>query len=142
MFGNSDSLVRDNVWDGYYFTYDEKPNGLGGYHSVNLTLRNDATGLRKKITDRYGNFIDFPGVVEGPWRNDLTGFFCERIDFVFRFNRPSAPDRLLDFEWMVQPDGWYYADSDGFGAEKDKEIILTAGMDRNGRFVTPFCAAE
>ena len=138
MSASDTHTVTKKIWDGYYFTYREEPNWFGGYHSVDLTLRNDETGLCRRITDRDGNFIDFPGVEEGPWRSELRGIFHAQINFVFSFRRPAVPDRLLDFEWMVQPDGWYYADSDGFGAEKDEEILLTAGMDRTGRFVTPF----
>ena len=40
--------------------------------------------------------------------------------------------------WELQPDGRYWDDDDGFGAEHDSELILCADMDKNGDFVTPF----
>lgn len=138
MYDSNTHLVTDKIWDGFYFTYREERNGFGGYHSVDLTLRNDETGLSRKITDDDGNFTDFPGVEEGPWRGKVKCIFREKINFVFSFRKPADPDLLLEFRWMVQPDGRYFGDDDGFGMEDDDEIVLTAGMDRTGRFVTPF----
>ena len=39
---------------------------------------------------------------------------------------------------MYQPDGRYFEDDDGFGAEKCEEIILYAYLNEKGRVVTPF----
>lgn len=126
------------VYEGYYFSYDFVSNGWGGYHPVNLTFNHDEKGLHKQITDGTGWFLDFPGVVEGPWRQDLEHPFREQIEFVFNTGRPSDESDLLNFYWTVQPDGRYYADEDGFGMEDDEEIVLVTGMDRQGRFTGPF----
>lgn len=128
------------VFEGYYFSYQNLPNGWGGYHPVNLTFNHDEKGLHKQITSEDGTFLEFPGVVEGSWRQDLVHTFREQIEFVFSYNRPSNEKDLLDFCWMVQPDGRYYADEDGFGMENDEEIVLVAGLDRQGRFTGPFHA--
>ena len=45
---------------------------------------------------------------------------------------------MAEFFWMVQPDGRYWEDEDGFGAEKNIEITLLAKFDKNGKFVTKF----
>ena len=50
---------------------------------------------------------------------------------------PFENDRAL-FEWMYQPDGWYFADSWGLGREDQEEVILYAYMDKKGRIITSF----
>ena len=133
-------LAKTEVFEGYYFSYQNVPNGYGGYHPVNLTFNHDKKGLHKQITSEDGTFLEFPGVVEGSWRQNLSHTFREKIEFVFRCRRPSNENDLLDFCWMVQPDGRYYADDDGFGMEDDVEIELVPGFDRQGRFTGPFHA--
>ncbi len=129
-------LEREDVGNGYYFTYKQKANGLGGYYSSNVEFHNDQTGLHKKITDRYGVFFDFPGVVYGDWCKKLKFAFHEEINFVFRAY--YCEDGRVKFLWMVQPDGRYYADDDGFGMENDEEIMLFSYLDSNGNFTQPF----
>ena len=131
-------LEVTRVYEGYYFSYRTVPNGWGGYHPVNLTFNHDEKGLQKPISSGNGTFLEFPGVVEGSWRKYLEHPFREQIEFVFNTGRPSSENELLTFYWMVQPDGRYYADEDGFGMEDDEEIVLVTGMDRQGRFTGPF----
>lgn len=122
--------------EGFYYTYDEKPNGCGGYHDVNITLRRrDEPLFRVRITDGSGTFVRFPGVVEGKWRDDLTRPFRPRCDF--RNGIEGFKDGRARFYWMVQPDGRYWGD-DGFGMEPDVEIVLVAELDEKGRFTGPF----
>ncbi len=135
---DDDTLETINVYEDYYFAYHFVPNGWGGYHPVNLTFNHDAKGIHRKLSDGRGVFLDFPGVVEGGWRNSLSHPFREQMEFVFHTGRPSNENDLLNFYWTVQPDGRYYADEDGFGMEDDEEIVLVAGMDREGRFTGPF----
>lgn len=40
--------------------------------------------------------------------------------------------------WMLQPDGCYYADSDGYGIEDDYEVNFRARIDRAGNIVAKF----
>lgn len=103
-----------------------------------MTFYHDEKGLHKQITSENGTFIEFPGVVESSWRQSLAHTLREQIEFVFSYSRPSNEDALLDFRWMVQPDGWYYADDDGFGMENDEEIVLVTGLDRQGSFTGLF----
>ncbi|MBQ7219824.1 MAG: hypothetical protein IJS28_02475 [Synergistaceae bacterium] len=126
----------DEVGDGYYFSYKSKPNGYGGYHPVSMFLNHDGLRFRKRITNWWGYFSNFPGVITGSWVNDLVHPFRKKMDFTYSFN--PFKDGLLQFFWMVQPDGRYYADDDGFGMEHDAEIILMSYMDTNGYFVRPF----
>jgi hypothetical protein len=41
-------------------------------------------------------------------------------------------------EWMIYPEGQYFADSDGFGGEDCSEELLGAIIDKNLDFVEPF----
>ncbi|MCD8022031.1 MAG: hypothetical protein LUF30_03325, partial [Lachnospiraceae bacterium] len=59
------------------------------------------------------------------------------VRFTVGYNR-FQEDGLAEFFWMVQPDGRYWADDDGFGMENDMEIMLCAKIDKTGRFITPF----
>lgn len=129
-------LPRMNLGDGYYIQYNEVANGWGGYHNVSMELYNGEDQLVKRITDRFGYFIDFPGVVHGDWCELLTGGYEERIEFassVYKFKHGFAL-----FSWTLQPDGRYWADEDGFGAEKDDEVRLYSYINKAGEFVTPF----
>jgi len=130
--------VVDETFDGYYFKCHSVCNGFGGYHSVNLTINHDVKGLHRQITDEKGWFLEFPGTRQGAWMRKLAHPFREQIEFTFSAARPSHENDLLDFRWMVQPDGRYYADEYGFGMTKDEEIVLVAGMDREGRFTEQF----
>lgn len=40
--------------------------------------------------------------------------------------------------WTLQPDGCYYADSDGFGITDDDEIKIYAYIDKEGHILVPF----
>lgn len=94
-------------------------------------------GIRKMIIDPHGHIQNFPGFVkEEFWvkqvhHNYLKPQVCFRSSFEKR-------DRGWIFLWQLQPDGWYWADEDGFGAENDSEVVLYTYLDRNGDFVAPF----
>lgn len=41
-------------------------------------------------------------------------------------------------KWVVNPDGMYYRDEDGFGMTDDDEINLEGAIDRKGNVVKKF----
>lgn len=45
---------------------------------------------------------------------------------------------VADIHWTLNPDGMYYADSDGYGMTIDDEIELHGFIDRRGRIVGKF----
>lgn len=100
-------------------------------------LVNKSQGIRKKLIDSAGNIQIFPGIIkEEFWvsavsPNYLKPQVCFRSSFEKR-------DNGWIFKWQVQPDGWYWADEDGFGAEDDLEVILYTFVDTCGRFSGPF----
>ena len=53
--------------------------------------------------------------------------------FVHEFKEDKAV-----VEWTICPDGQYFADEDGFGAEDCDELTATAVIDRKGQVLIPF----
>ncbi len=132
---DKNGFLHDDLGGGFSLNYREAKNGRGGYHPVNMQLYRDGDFVRE-LTDRFGQFLDFPGIIHGAWEEDLTGALQPQVDFVAHVSR--FQDGLARFSWMVQPDGFYYADEDSFGAEDDREVWLYALLDETGRFITPF----
>lgn len=56
----------------------------------------------------------------------------------YDFRVYSFKDGLAEVEWIVYPDGRYFADEDGFGAESNPELAATAIIDKHGKLVKPF----
>lgn len=96
-------------------------------------------GDRKKtIVDETGHFVHFPGVIHGDWEKKIAvGVNLENPRICFRTDFATEGDGYRCY-WELQPDGRYWEDDDGFGAEHDLELVLCADMDKNGDFVTPF----
>lgn len=94
-------------------------------------------GIRKKIVDKQGNIIGFPGIKrEDFWikevsPNRLRPQICFRTDFERRNGR-------IIMLWQIQPDGRYWEDDDGFGGSSDEAVTLYAFLDEKGNFDGPF----
>ncbi len=111
-------------------------NGHGG--TAEVVLNDPEHNYQKVIVNHDGFFADFPGIVQGRWTRYLIGEFDfdeGRVCFRTSFEKQGDGYRCL---WEVQPDGRYWADGDGFGAENDSEIILYADLDAGGVFKEPF----
>lgn len=127
---------RNELGNGFYIVYDESSNGFG-YRMVSICLKREGDpALCAQITDRNGDFINYPGYVGGDWEKDIIGVFPKYVKYpchIFPFEDGKAA-----FEWTVQPDGRYFEDSDGFGAEKCEEINLYSYINEHGNFTGPF----
>lgn len=97
----------------------------------------EARGIRKMLVDTYGNIQNFPGILQEEfWINQVTPKSLEpQIHFRTSFELHKNGWMLL---WEIQPDGRYWEDEDGFGAEPDPEVLLYTFVDRNGDFTGPF----
>lgn len=75
--------------------------------------------LIKETTDSIGRFLSFPDVP--PWS---VGKISRPVLAAGKFRCRHRPfrDGLAYLRWIVQPDGFYYTDEDGFSAEEDEEI--------------------
>lgn len=94
-------------------------------------------GIRKMLVDSRGKIQNFPGIVrEEFWQKEVTPRALEpQIRFRTSFEKRNGMWILL---WQIQPDGRYWEDEDGFGAENEEEVILYTFVDRDGNFTGPF----
>lgn len=54
------------------------------------------------------------------------------------FGVNSFKDGVAYVQWTLQPDGHYYADSDGFGMTDDDEVNVYAFIDKKAHVLVPF----
>lgn len=130
---------RFKLGNGYYFEFDEVSNGMGGYRKINVyLLKVNNPSFRRCIVNQSGIIVNFPGIEKGAWVKDLIYPLGRKTQF--RFWIYEYKDGKASVEWILQPDGRYFEDEDGFGAENCKEIALYSHIDTNGFFTEPFKA--
>lgn len=124
--------------NGFYWEYDEVSNGFGGYKTVNVYLRRtDDPGFERCIVDWNGEIQDFPGYENDEWRADREYAFDDGVvGYVFTIY--PFEDGKARVKWVVQPDGRYFADDGGFGAEHCRRITMYSELDEEGKFTRPF----
>lgn len=99
---------------------------------------NEEKKIRKQIIDRDGNILNFPGVEH---TNALTSELGKRmieprVKYSAKFEH--LDDGCLLMVWTVRPDGSYWMDSWGFGAEDYESVSLYSVLDSSGNFTMPF----
>jgi len=125
----------------FYYEFDEVSNGYGGYRPINLCLRRtDDAAFCRCIVNRTGHICGFPGVKKGAWTKDVQYPYHGVVRFGFRIS--VFRDGKAKVSWTPQPDGRYFEDEDGFGAENCEEITLYSYLDEDGRFTEPFVCNE
>ena len=127
---------RQDLGSGYYLTFYESSNFVGGRRKSDITLWKYPATMIEKINDRFGFFF-YPVEINDPEKLGIhLSSAGEQIKYVSSIG--SFADGKALFKWMYQPDGRYFEDDDGFGAENCEKIILYAYLNEKGRFVTPF----
>ena len=122
----NEEMSIDDIW----FSHTDTS---GGYKIV---FENKKTRVRKVIVNDSGRIMRFPGIAHP----ELISKYCdEKPDGQIMY---TASISLLDGQyaliWLIQPDGRYWEDEDGFGGTPDPEINLYARIDANGNFIEPF----
>lgn len=99
---------------------------------------NEKTGKRTTIIDKNRRIVHFPGIENEEKIQDMIneGSLSPSNSFGVRFR--EAENGCYEMVWVVQPDGRFWEDEDGFGAPPDDEIKLSAIIDQDGQFITPF----
>ncbi|MCC8103568.1 MAG: hypothetical protein LIP11_15385 [Clostridiales bacterium] len=92
--------IHFDLGEGYYFTMEERNNGVGGYATVTIGMYKGEELIRQ-ISDRTGTFLEFPGVEHGAWEDELRFPFQEAARFVVRF-RKFGEDGLAEIFWTVR----------------------------------------
>lgn len=97
----------------------------------------ETRGIQKTLIDPDGTIQNFPGVVKNPLliKAVPAASLLPTIKYRTSFEKRSGGWIMF---WEVQPDGAYWADESGFGAEKDEEVTLYTYVDENGDFTGPF----
>lgn len=115
--------------------------GMHPYRSVDedssVFFVDENRGIRKMIIDSFGNIQNFPGIIkEDFWiKHVAPNYLKQQVRFRSDFEKR---ENGWIFKWQLQPDGWYWADEGGFGAENDWEVVLYTYLDLNGNFTGPF----
>ena len=129
---------RFKLGEGFYFEFDQVSNGMGGYRMINVyLLKTDSPSFKQYIVNSRGEIQNPHCIENGEWNKKL------KIPLVgmktqFRFWIYPYQDGTASVEWTLQPDGRYFADEDGFGAEHFDEITLYSCIDANGVFTEAF----
>lgn len=132
----SDAAPRKEVYLTKTVTFGMHPHRSATEDS-SVFFVDESRGIRKMIVDSRGNIQNFPGIKkEDFWVRDVApNYLKPQIRFRSSF---ETRDCGWIFLWQLQPDGWYWADEDGFGGEDDPEVILYTFLDRQGNFSGPF----
>lgn len=124
--------------NGFYWEYKDRSNGMGGYRTSDVyLLKTDDPDFRRHIVNRYGDILNFPGYADNKWRQALEFAFDDAVVY-FVFHIYPFKNGKARVRWLVQPDGRYFADDEGFGAEHCDRIEMYSELDEDGQFTKPF----
>lgn len=134
---STEGKFKHKIGGGYFYIRDMVYNGYGGNRPTNMYLlnENDDT-FCLKILDKNGHIVNFPGLDIGNYKNQLEINTNSRANFSFNINR--AEDGLFTVEWTLQPDGRYFEDDEGYGAENCIELIACSTITSNGKYLSSF----
>lgn len=83
-----------------------------------------------------GSIRNFPGIAEDArWRSKHRIGMIRDVRFEAQFYPIGGSFLML---WLLQPNGWYWVDDDGFGFSGDSSIMLWSVIDEQGRFTREF----
>lgn len=112
-----------------------------GHGDSSVYFVDENRGIQKMLVDTGGNIRNFPGILkEDFWVKEVSAnSLLPKIRFRTSFEKRENKWIML---WTIQPDGDYWRDDDGFGAENEDEVVLYTYVDLNGDFTGPFCIYE
>jgi hypothetical protein len=124
-----------------YFSKDFVGEPYSDYlFKVNYTVlfKNKEKNISKQIIDRDGNIIDFPGVeYTDKLKEELESWnIAPVVKYKAKFEKIDEGKFIM--VWTVRPDGRYWMDSWGFGAEDYESLSLYTYIDSDGNFMMPF----
>lgn len=135
MFNNENE--HDNLYLNKYFVSEPHSEYL---FKVDYTVifTNEKKNINKRIVDQEGNILKFPGVnYTDVLKAELgKGIIEPVVKYEAIFEKLN--DGRFIMVWTVRPDGRYWMDSWGFGAEDYESLSLYSYIDSDGNFMTPF----
>ncbi|MBQ1186934.1 MAG: hypothetical protein IIX54_04525 [Clostridia bacterium] len=101
-------------------------------------FKNQEKGIEKLIVDSDGNIMNFPGIDFNDILKEELG--RSNIDPVIKYevSFEEMEENKILMVWTVRPDGRFWMDSWGFGAEDYESVCLYTYLDENGNFTAPF----
>lgn len=79
--------------------------------------------------------VEIASVLDMPYEAQRNAI---ELHVPFHFGINEFRDGVAYVSWILQPDGRYYADEDGFGMEDDEEITIYAFIDCSANILIPF----
>ena len=119
-----------------------------GWRSYELFFANIVTGKIRQLSDDDGNVLVNDSEIDYELIDKvcLHGAICAHRKIMV-YGKMSSWD--LKFKngitaiiWTLYPDGQYFADEDGYGAENNREERVVAIMDTNLNIIEPFRPIE
>lgn len=102
-----------------------------------VTLINEESNIQKQIIDKDGNIQNFPGVEYTDVLNTELGKGTIKPIVKYEASFKKIDENFI-MVWTVRPDGRYWMDSWGFGAEDYESLTLYTYIDASGNFTMPF----
>lgn len=125
-----------------YMSYDCKEGMLfleayTGYQRL-LVDKNSKNVV--ELVDKNGNMVAFTlkDVSKSVIANDVETRNARSLLARYRFFVHAFKKGKAVVEWTICPDGRFFADEDGFGAENYDELTATAVINRKGEVLVPF----
>lgn len=103
-----------------------------------VIFTNEEMDINKQIIDKDGNILDFPGVEYTDKLNDELGKRTIEPTVKYEAIFEKIDDSKFIMVWTVRPDGRYWMDSWGFGAEDYESLSLYTYIDSDGNFTMSF----
>ena len=125
-----------------YMSYDCKEGMLflEAYTGYQRLLVDKKSKSVVELVDKNGNMVAFTlkDVSESVIDNDIDTGNAHALLARYRFFVHDFKRGKAIVEWTICPDGRFFADGDGFGAEDYDELTAKAVINRKGEVLVPF----
>ena len=99
---------------------------------------NNEKNIAKQIIDNNDNILNFPGVEYSNELNAEVNHASLKPVVKYEASFEKIDNNKFIMVWTIRPDGRYWMDSWGFGAEDEESVSLYTYLDGNGNFTAPF----
>ena len=105
---------------------------------LSVFLVDETAGTQVQIIDKDGSFCNFPGIKTCPALDAEIdpGKLRPKVIYSSIFQKLENGGHMM--VWTIRPDGRFWMDSWGFGAEDYEWVDLYACLDEKGQFTAPF----
>lgn len=129
------------------YMFFERGNGIffctsRNTHAAYLINTNEKEAIQ--LVNDNGKMVAFrlddvaPEVIE----MDVDSCNAKNLIARYRFYVYDFREGQAQVDWTVMPDGRYFADEDGYGAEHCQELTATGIIDIHGVMIKPFTVAS